>query len=65
MSFDTSVPNYFPLYVRNRLLDLERLAADPAANGNSLAQHVIFSTGWEWGFWLNDYAAEMLRRAYV
>jgi hypothetical protein len=62
VSFDNSVPNYFPLYVRNRLLDLERLRDDPAANGNPLDQHIIFSSGWEWGFWLNDYTA--LRGSY-
>lgn len=62
VSFDISVPLYLPLYVRNRLLDLERLAADPAANGNPLDQHILFSTGWEWGYWLHDYAA--LRTSY-
>lgn len=62
VGFDISVPVYLPLYVRNRLLDLERLRDDPAANGNRLDGHVIFSTGWEWGYWLHDYAA--LRASY-
>ncbi len=62
VGFDNSVPIYLPLYVRNRLLDLERLRTDPAANGMPLDQHIIFSTGWEWGYWLHDYAT--LRASY-
>jgi hypothetical protein len=63
VAFDDSVPLYLPLYVRNRWLDLDRLRTDPAAGGNRLDGHVIFSTGWEWGYWLNDYAA--LRASYA
>jgi hypothetical protein len=62
VGFDVSVPIYLPLYVRNRQLDLARLRTDPAAAGNPLDGHVIFSTGWEWGYWLNDYTA--LRTSY-
>jgi hypothetical protein len=62
VSFDDSVPLYLPLYVRNRLLDIERLRTDPGAAGMPLDQHITFSTGWEWGYWLNDYAA--LRGSY-
>ena len=62
VSFDVSVPIYLPLYVRNRQLDLARLAADPLANGNPLDAHVLFTTGWEWGYWLHDYTA--LRASY-
>ncbi len=62
VSFDVSVPIYLPLYVRNRWLDLERLRADPAAGGNRLDNHLLFSSGWEWGYWLHDYTA--LRASY-
>jgi hypothetical protein len=62
VAFDDSVPVYLPLYVRSRWLDLDRLAADPAAQGGALGEELIFSSGWEWGYWLNDYAA--LRGAY-
>ncbi len=62
VSFDVSVPIYLPLYVRNRQLDLARLATDPEAGGNPLDGHVLFSTGWEWGYWLHDYTA--LRASY-
>jgi len=62
VSFDVSVPVYLPLYVRNRALDLERLRDDPAAGGNRLDGQLLFSSGWEWGYWLDDYTA--LRASY-
>jgi hypothetical protein len=62
VAFDDSVPLYLPLYVRNRWLDLDRLAHDPAAAGKPLDEHLIFSSGWEWGYWLGDYTA--LRASY-
>lgn len=49
VAFDNSVPTYLPLYVRSRWEDL---AAFPA-----LEDHVLFSSGWEWGYWQNDWAA--------
>ncbi|MDP2316581.1 MAG: hypothetical protein Q8P41_27050 [Pseudomonadota bacterium] len=49
VAFDNSVPTYLPLYVRSRWTDL---AAFPA-----LDDHVLFSSGWEWGYWQNDWAA--------
>jgi hypothetical protein len=49
VAFDNSVPTYLPLYVRSRWADL---AAFP-----TLQDHVLFSSGWEWGYWQNDWAA--------
>ncbi len=49
VAFDNSVPTYLPLYVRSRWADLQAFP--------TLEDHVIFSTGWEWGYWQNDYAA--------
>jgi hypothetical protein len=60
VAFDNSVPQYFPLYVHNRWLDLEMLDAEPGCG--MLDNHVLFSTGWEWGYWLNDVTA--LRASY-
>jgi hypothetical protein len=60
IAFDNSVPTYTPLYVRSRWLDLAELRA--AASGGDLDQHVLFSSGWEWGYWQNDYAS--LRASY-
>lgn len=57
IAFDDSVPQFLPVYVTSRLLDLERLAPQGA-----LDAHVLFSTGWEWGYWLHDRAA--LRASY-
>lgn len=57
VAFDNSVPQYFPLYVRSRWLDVHSIAEIAAAEGFSpLDEHVLFSTGWEWGYWQVDYA---------
>ena len=62
IAFDDSVPQFLPIYVRSRQLDLAqlRLAAPPPCS--PLDEHLIFSSGWEWGYWLNDTAA--LRASY-
>jgi hypothetical protein len=59
VAFDNSVPIYMPLYMRSRWLDLDRVQAE---TGAPLPDQTLFSTGWEWGFWQNDYAA--LRMAW-
>jgi hypothetical protein len=70
VAFDNSVPTYLPLYMRSRWLDLDGIrravpapAPSPAGPAASeLPEHVLFSSGWEWGYWQNDYAA--LRTSY-
>lgn len=57
IAFDNDVPTFLPLYIRSRWLDVDRLAAS-----GHLDDHVIFSTGWEWGYWLEDVA--VLRMNY-
>ncbi|MDQ3341822.1 MAG: hypothetical protein M4D80_42285, partial [Myxococcota bacterium] len=54
IAFDNSVPMFLPVYVRSRWLDLDGL---PDLDG-----HLIFSSGWEWGYWLTDYVS--LRASY-
>ncbi len=57
ISFDDSVPTYLPVYMRSRWLDQSNLASASAMGGYStLQQSVLFSSGWEWGYWQNDYA---------
>lgn len=62
VAFDNSVPQFMPLYVRSRWLDLARIRAVPGPCG-TLDQHILFSTGWEWGYWLGDVAS--LRASYA
>ena len=57
IAFDDSVPTYLPLYIRSRWLDQSSLNAASAAGGyGQLEQSVLFSSGWEWGYWQTDYA---------
>ncbi|HEU0031338.1 MAG TPA: hypothetical protein VFQ53_11945 [Kofleriaceae bacterium] len=55
VAFDNSVPQFFPLYVKNRWIDLHELAAQPGCA--PLDEHLLFSSGWEWSYWLHDTTA--------
>lgn len=59
IAFDNSLPMYLPLYVRSRWYDLDQLRA---ADAGPLSSHVVFSSGWEWGYWQSDVA--VLRTSY-
>ncbi len=60
VAFDNSIPQLLPLYVRNRWLDLAELRARVPCG--KLDNHLLFSSGWEWGYWLHDVTA--LRASY-
>lgn len=63
VAFDDSLPAFYPVYARSRWADLDGIrTATDAAGGQPLAEHILFSSGWEWGFWLNDRAS--LRMSY-
>lgn len=59
VAFDNPVPTYLPVYTRSRWLDL----AEIRAAGPAVADHVLFSSGWEWGYWQAD--AATLRMGYA
>ncbi len=61
VAFDSSVPQFYPIYVYSRLHDLDLLQR-PEGPCGTLDQHYLFSSGWEWGYWLNDVTA--LRASY-
>ena len=62
VSFDIDVPLFLPVYGERRIHDLRLLAADEDAGrmgrgvhaGKRMDGQQIFSSGWEWGYWLND-----------
>jgi hypothetical protein len=56
ITYDDSVPLYLPLYVRSRVYDLAQIRAQAPMGSAPLASHVIFSSGWEWGYWQHDWA---------
>jgi hypothetical protein len=67
VSFDVDVPLFLPLYAERRLSDLRLIASDEdggrtgrganAGKGGRMTGQLIFSSGWEWGYWLNDVIA--------
>jgi hypothetical protein len=57
VAFDVNVPTYLPLYIRARWDDLDHIRDAARAGGfGGLEDHVVFSTGWEWGYWQNDWS---------
>ena len=56
------VPLFLPLYPERRLHDLRLIAGDEDAGlmgfganaGSHIDGQMNFSSGWEWGYWLND-----------
>ena len=50
VTFDNSIPNLFFPYLTARWKDI-RLLKDKNVGG-----HLTFSSGWEWGYWLIDWA---------
>ena len=59
VAFDVCVPLFLPVYMRSRWLDLQQIAA----KGHKLVDHVLFSSGWEWGYWQHD--AYALRTSFT
>jgi hypothetical protein len=65
VSYDVDVPLFLPVYAERRVADLQLLADDEdlglmgrgAEAGAHMDGQVIFSSGWEWGYWLNDVVA--------
>jgi hypothetical protein len=65
VSYDADVPLFLPVYAERRLHDLRLIAADEDAGvlgrganaGSRIQGQMIFSSGWEWGYWLNDVVA--------
>ena len=62
VNFDIDVPLFLPLYAATRLHDLRLIARDEAEGrmgrgafaGSRIQGQANFSSGWEWGYWLND-----------
>lgn len=62
VSFDVDVPLFLPVYAERRLSDLRLIASDEDQGrmqkpGAHMDGQLIFSSGWEWGYWLNDVVA--------
>jgi hypothetical protein len=58
VNYDINIPLFLPVYAARRLHDLVLLASEEAAgklgNGARIQGQIVFSSGFEWGYWLND-----------
>jgi hypothetical protein len=52
VTYDIDVPLFLPVYAQRRVDDLRILAG--TEKGRRMDGQMIFSSGWEWGYWLND-----------
>lgn len=62
VSFDIDTPLFLPIYAERRLSDLRLIQDDENQNrmavpGAKMDGQLLFSSGWEWGYWLNDVIA--------
>lgn len=56
VAFDINVPTYLPVYMRTRFQDLDGIRDALVGTGAGLEDHTVFSSGWEWGYWQNDWS---------
>jgi hypothetical protein len=57
VAYDNPVPTWLPLYVRSRWLDITSIAErTEQLSLPGIDEHVLFSSGWEWGYWQQDVA---------
>ena len=61
-AFDNSVPQMLPLYTSARWRDLDGLRKLSPCPDIPLDNQLLFSSGWEWSYWLHDVTA--LRASY-
>ena len=59
VSYDVDVPLFLPVYPYRRVHDLRMIAQDEETgdmkkSGSHINGQVIFSSGWEFGYWFND-----------
>src|SRR5690606_186035 len=58
VSYDIDVPLFLPVYGYRRVGDLRLLTAlESSREIEPIEGQLVFSSGWEWGYWLNDIVA--------
>jgi hypothetical protein len=65
VSVDVDVPLFLPVYAERRIADLQLLADDEDLGlmgrgenaGGRMDGQDVFTSGWEWSYWLNDLVA--------
>lgn len=56
LGVDADLPLFLPVYALNRAHDMAMIRELPHTEGQ-----MTFTTGWEWGYWLNDYAVARMQ----
>lgn len=56
VTYDVNVPIFLPVYILSRKHDMEIIKKIKYLDGE-----LGFTTGWEWGYWFNDYALAQMQ----
>jgi hypothetical protein len=56
VAYDVSVPLFLPIYMLSRARDMATIRDLPNIQGQE-----TFTTAWEWGYWLSDYAVAKMQ----
>ena len=57
VNVDIDVPLFLPIYGQRRQHDLRRIALREAREAFKIQGQIVFDSGWEWGYWVNDVVA--------
>jgi hypothetical protein len=57
VNFDINVPLHLPIYSDTRIWDIQRLRTAEQSGNAPVLGHIVFTSGWEWGYWFNDVIA--------
>jgi len=55
VNVDIDVPLFLPVYPFRRLADLRKIGRMEEEKGVKIEGMMNFDSGWEWGYWFNDY----------
>ena len=57
VNYDIDVPLFLPVYALARVRDLRHIARTETMLNNKIDGQVVFESGWEWMYWLNNVVA--------
>lgn len=57
VNYDINVPLLLPIYADSRIADVQSIVASERRGVAPIAGQIVFTSGWEWGYWLNDVIA--------
>ena len=60
VTFDINVPLFLPIYLKNRIKDIQTVAREETKRNVKLEGQIFFASGWEFGYWMNNFVTARL-----